>query len=171
MRQQSRPNRREQNVPTGKIEQAMKEVHEDRRQLLNAKQNPQQEPGIWTLREFTSDIFAYYIELRPYSNSAPVEDLWDTIEVWPAAADPFIQSWDPGEQVTGIDSIADWLNRTQTVKVKSPGLGRGGDEKEVPAFMPPEVLLEASQALDKIAKELGFSIDLPDEYREGSNVF
>lgn len=180
------PESRSARVPRGKIEAAMEEVAEYRRDLVRAQQ-----AGVGAnerlLRGFHAAVVNYYLELRNYRDWDAIEEEWAAMRMWPAQRERGIsglyverglhfevdetdegvevQLTEAGEEkladdewVRGVDAIESWMDRTRVVKVDRPGLGRGEAEQVEPAYMPPRILFAASFALDTIARELGVSI-------------
>lgn len=135
-------------VPRGKLEEAMQDVAEYRRDLIRNQQlNNGHDPKL--LRGFHAAIMNYYVELELYSDESQVKNFWENAKMWRD---------ENGDWVTGIDSIENWMNTYRTVPVSRPGRGRGTDEKEVRAYMPPNIALRASRVLDKAAKQLGMAV-------------
>lgn len=174
-------------VPRRKLEAAMEEVAEYRRDFIRAQQM-----GAGAderlLRGYHAAVINYYEELRTYRNWSAVEEAWQTMRMWPVEEDgglgvgyvlrdehvrvledddgnPRAELTEAGERVVldrdwvrGVDAIESWMDREHVVTAKQAGLGRGEQRRVEPARMPPRILLAASRALDAIARELGLSV-------------
>lgn len=135
-------------VARGKLEQAMQDVAEYRRDLIRNQQiNNGHDPKL--LRGFHAAIMNYYIELDLYSDESQVKNFWENAKMWRDGS---------GEWVTGIAAIEDWMDSNRTVSRSRPGRRRGSTDTEVRAYMPPQIALRASRQLDKAAKKLSFAV-------------
>lgn len=96
-----------------------------------------------TRRQFTGVLLAYYDVLKEHRGEAILDPSW-------AERD--------------IDWIDRWSTETVTRKREKPGTMYGTEEVAVSRLqaVSPRRLLDAANALDDIAKDLGFTADTPD---------
>lgn len=137
-------------VPRRKLEQAMSDVAEYRREYLLAVQAGRDRSDRFR-RGFHAVVMNYYIELSNYKDKTAIEDEWDEILLWENGT---------GE-VRGVDTLEEWLNRYETVSDAAPGRRRGeAGESRRAIYLSPDKLVAASRALDRLARDLGLELEV-----------
>lgn len=188
----------EQTPATGKILSALEDVAEYRSHLLMKRKSPNGQVADYQRRMAHAAIMALYYELKPYRDTAPLADFWESAELWPVYADPHTNQshqethrsidvgvlngkldvsinqqteiiGDPDSWVKGIASLEHYDNLTQEENQNCPGLGRGREQRTVTAVLTVDQILRAAEVLDEAAVRLGFGVDLPDEQDHDPN--
>lgn len=138
----------ESRTPLERVEAAMQEVADYRRDVLRMQQMnaDMDEP---TLRGFQAALMNYYMELDLYRDEQQLESFWKDAKLWRG---------ETGDWVRGFDNLERWNNAQRSAPVKNPGLGRGQREVTMRSYMPPDVALRVSRQLDRAAKKLGLAI-------------
>jgi hypothetical protein len=139
-------------TPRRKLEAAMQEVAEYRREYIRASVS-----GVGgdqsLLRGFHAAVICYYCELRPYREEGEIEDIWDEVVLWETA---------DSERVQGLETLERWINATETHQVDQPGRGAATRPEQQPACLDGDRLLRVSYVLDEVGKALDLAVPVPE---------
>lgn len=134
-------------VPRERLEAAMQDVAEVRREFVYATQIGA-EADERLLRRFHAAVMHYYLELANYRDEDAVSDRWQEIELWPGAE--------------GAPKLEQFMDQKVKVQKENPGLDRGSSTEMKPYHLPGDKLVAAAAALDELAKEMGLAVNMPE---------
>jgi hypothetical protein len=131
--------------PRQRIYDARESMHEAR--LALKTENMAGSPSMDTRRRFCAVLSAYYDVLKEHRDDPALDPPWDERRV---------------------DWIDRWVQQDVTQKVEPSGTGYGTRERDVNklASSPLSRLLDGADALDRIAKDLGFAAETTDHTPE-----
>jgi len=170
-------------APLQKLESAMTEVSQYRRQLMQAVQSGRTHDQ-QLLREFHAALMNYYYETQQYSDWSVLQGKWENARLWRRddatthggvvmmperdyqVSDDSVSLTQTGEErltevnwVRGVDTIANWVGKTRVVERETAGLGNSTEKVRQPVHLPPYKLIRGSVVLDRMVRELGIGID------------
>lgn len=136
------------NVPRQKLEDALREMADFRKQFIFAHA-----AGVGvddrTKRGFHAAVINCYTELIPYRDHRSVKQKWDDALLWETE-----DGW-----VKGLSTLDDWIMRTSSAQEEKPGRRSGKVTVSKPQCLEPIHAYRVSLILDQVAKELGIAIE------------
>jgi len=131
--------------PRQRIYDARESMHEAR--LALKTENMAGSPSMDTRRRFCAVLSAYHDVLKEHRDDPALDPTWEE---------------------RGVDWIDRWVQHDVTQKIEPRGTGYGTRTREVNKLVsaPISRLLDGADALDRIAKDLGFAADTVDHTPE-----